>query len=111
MCFDSFIFAVFLYPFVFIYFSNLPLTILSIYLFPLFVTITPMPTFTVLSYTDEIAVRRRTSRKDYFLFFGIVSVGYHTTSAYFPRTTVSHTAFFVDFGFIFRSFADIPEEF
>ena len=38
------------------------------------------------------------------LFFGIVSVGYHTTSAYFPRTTVSNTAFFVGFGFIFRFF-------
>ena len=44
------------------------------------------------------------------IIFSIVSVGYHTTSAYSPRTTVSNTTLFICFGFIFRCFAEIPEE-
>ena len=47
-------------------FDNLSFTIISICLFPLLRHYDSHTNFIVLSCTDEIAVRRRTSRKDYF---------------------------------------------
>ena len=66
-------FVLLLLPFFFILsFSSISLSQLIVYYINIYncshyyVIITLISMFTVLSYQDEIAVRRRTSRKDYF---------------------------------------------